>query len=267
MQGTRSAGIALGVLRGGLSLVEEVRAQSLQSVATDLDSPTFVTSWPGTSLVLAIAERGSAKVVRYPVGAIGPGGPPPPTVILDLSTEAFIPNGANMEFIGLTAIEFHPQFLDDRTKRLIYVRYNEKLTNNMTRTFIVSYKIPSGFFEADKTTREELYCLDTVDTAHGAGQIHFDTVSDSTQMYFAVGDDLAGSSTCTELEVIQSDSNDFGKLFVMDVDDPTPTPTMLAKGMRNPFGISVDPGDALGNGLGDVWIANTGPDCSGDIFR
>ena len=237
----------------------------LTQVISGLDTPVFVTSWPDNPNALVVVERGSQKISTFtlPLG----GGIPVQALMLDLSGVAYDPLPS--DFIGVTGFAFHPQFLENRHKRFIYVRYNLN-TPNAPTTVIERYRIPPGTVAADPTSKTLLYSYPTIDTAHGAGQIHFDTVggdSSTHLLYFALGDDKVPSSTCAEREEAQDDTKDVGKLWVINVDDPVPpVPTMMAKGLRNPFGFSVDRGDSSGNGKGDIWIGNTGPDCTGDIF-
>ena len=180
---------------------------------------------------------------------------------------------AHLEFIGVTGVAFHPHFLDDRNKRFLYVRYNAPAPN--TTTIIERYHVPPGTLSADPATATLFFSFPTVETGHGSGQIHFDTRElgpNMTLLYFTMPDDKVGSATCAEKEIVQDDGSRLGKFFALNVEEGSPPailpePAMLGKGLRNPFGMSVDRGDGNGQGLGDVWIGNTGPDCPGDILR
>lgn len=255
----------------------------------DLDTPVFVTSWPNNPDVLVVAERGTAKITRHDLTSSGGGGggglPPVPTLVLDLSGTAFIPGVPNQEFIGVTGFAFHPEFNDDRNKRFLYVRYNEDNSAAIppnVKMVIERYHIPAGTLSADPTSATLVYENETiVETSHGGGQIHFDTVDDGpevTKLYFAIPDNWFASATCCERVDVQKDydpalpDTHWGKLFCVDVEQvtdqgPPPTPDVLAKGLRNPHAFSVDRGDSVGQGLGDVWVGNTGKEMTGDVFR
>ena len=234
----------------------------------NLDSPTFVTSWPGNSDVLVVAERGAGIVSATNLS----GGGLNQWIVLNLSSKAHIPTDANSDFVGVTGLAFHPDFLTNRHKRFLYVRYNEPVP---TTTVVERYEIPPGTLTVDVTTARTIYTYPTIETTHASGQIHFDTVVANPSvrlLYLAMPDDTFASGSCAEKERVQDPSSDLGKVFGIDVEAMPPPPALppiqlVATGLRNPFGFSVDPGDSSGSGKGDVWIGNTGQQCSGDIFR
>lgn len=255
-------------------------AQKLEQVADKLATPVFVTSWPGNTDVLLIVERQSAKIIKmlvYTPGGGGLPGVPAQQDFLDLSSKAHVPTLPCCDFGGVTGFVFHPEFGTDRTKRYVYVRYNALEESDLgagdrKRMILERYEVPIGWGIADPNSGVEFYHQDMDDgtiTTHLSGQIHFDTIAGSTRLYAAMGDDDKGPPfNCNPLEMLraQDDASDLGKLLAFDGIDaivqgnPPIVPTKLAKGLRNPFGFSVDRAN------GDVWLGNTGPDCSGDVF-
>jgi len=243
----------------------------LTKVLDDLDLPVFATSWPDNPNALVVIERGSGIISTFVLGTGG--GPTLQSLMLDLSGQAYISTGADQ--LGVTGFAFHPDFLDDRTKRFVYVRYNEPYDpiNGTTPTRIERYRIPPGTVSADPSSATLVYDYPTSNSLHGSGQIHFDTAGTNPAvrlLYFGLGDE-ANPGDCPVAELVQDDQENVGKMWLINVEEVSPPAlpplTMFAKGLRNPFGFSVDRGDGSGQGKGDVWIGNTGPDCPGDIFR
>jgi hypothetical protein len=277
----RCLAVTLCTILPALHAGDDASAQQLIPVVNNLDSPVFATTWPGNNSVIVVAERagatsgGSPKIRRFEVVWALPPSTQPPTLvgsstILDLGGIAYRPQITCSEFIGLTGFAFHPEFNTDPDKRFFYVRYNEVAPSYAM--VIVRYVIPPGRLTADPASATVIYTHAITQSGHGSGQIHFDTVDDgqpnSTRMYFTMPDDATNSATCSEFEIVQTDSSHLGKLWAIDVEGAGPYPlTMLGKGLRNPFGFSVDRGDGQGQGLGDVWIGNPGRETTGDIFR
>ncbi|GEM_PF-1636031 len=251
--------------------IPPARGQEMVKVLSFLDTPVAMTSWPGTSDVLLVCERGTAKVVKY---LLPPNPSLPPLVItfLDLSAKAAIPTSPIGDFFGVTGFAFHPQFLTDPNKRLVYVRYNRK---NTLESVIEQYEVPLGWDLADPNSAEDMFTAPMSAAVHSSGQIHFDTTPGSeNRLYWAVGDDFApsqagGQGACgCETTACQDDLSVLGKLLVFDVDGSTPwVPSLLAKGLRNPHAFSVDRGDGAGVGRGDVWIGTSGGVTTGDILK
>ena len=206
-----------------------------------------------------------------------------PTDFLDLSTPNVLGNSARIpvsvcsDFTGVTGLAFHPLFLRDPAKRFVYVRYNRKETcdggnPSCYDTIIERYHVPPGSGAADPATATLIFEAPNDKIAHSSGQIHFDTNPFSPLdqvLYCAMPDDAPGDATACfcEMEDAQLDASYNGKLlaFHVDMGSPPIIPDKLAKGFRNPFGFSVDLGGSGGSGKGDIWMGDTGPDCTGDI--
>ena len=232
-----------------------------------LHSPTAVVNWPGNSDIYVVAQRGIGIVSFHDTSLPAPpsGTPHPSGVVLDLSNEARLPGpGYCDEFIGITGLAFHPDFLSGTAKRFFYVRFN--LNTPLNTTVIRRYYIRPGTFAAQVSNATDIYTWPTIFQVYSSGQIHFGPSGPAT-LYFTQPDDSSASSYCPDTVRAQDDLSDLGKLISLAVDDVPITKTILAKGMRNPFGMSVDRGDSNGQGQGDVWISDTGYVPSGSFLR
>ncbi len=245
-------------------------------VATrDLHTPTFVTSWPGNSEILVVAERGVGQVTAWvprDAGMI-------PTVMVDLTTAVsppvYIPTGF-LDFIGVTGVAFHPSFLTDPTRRFVYVRYNEVVQPSPTRvqTNIMRWRIKPGQLKVELSSKTLIYTFPTTASGHGSGTLHFapDSVNGSAYLYVPMPDDAGvnPANDCAQMAFAQGPINatDIGRLLSIDVDAAPPIVMREAQGLRNPFGFSVDRGHATtGQGKGDVWLGDTGWQNTGVVIR
>lgn len=243
----------------------------------NLDSPTFVTSWPGNSRLLVVVERGSKHVTLWDLDNLDAGS----TTIVKIE-EAYQATSPTGEFIGVTGVAFHPQFLDadGGEKRVIYVRYNRDSTvegaTTTRRTFVKSFDIAPGKVTVSYGTETTVYTWPTVQTAHGSGGLHFDRRSglNSVRLFVPMPDDAEANTTnngmCCRAAAAQGlpTSSDLGRLLSIDVHATGFPVTVEAQGFRNPFGFCVDRG-ATSNGLGrgDVWLGDTGHMFTGSIIR
>jgi len=237
----------------------------------NLDSPVFVTSWPGNSNVLLVAERGSSRITGW---SFEDSGTIKTFTLVDLfDYQAFVPLNFT-EFLGVTGFAFHPEFLTDPNKRFLYVRYNASDRQAAT-TFVDRWTIPPGSQSVTASSNTAIYTWPTTALGHGSGTIQFDTRSTGTNLlYVPMPDDTSTSvqspDGCCDAARAQDDAgpSDIGHLLTIDVDAVPPLVVPVAKGLRNPFGFSVDRGDAsTGVGLGDVWIGDVGRDRTGSILR
>jgi hypothetical protein len=245
-------------------------------VATrDLHSPTFVTSWPGNSDILVVAERGVGQITAWLATDVGFA----PKVVVDLTTAVsppvFIPTSF-LDFIGVTGFAFHPSFLTDPNKRFIYVRYNEigQPSPNFYRMNVVRWRIKPGQIEVDPMSKTLIYSYPMDASGHGSGTLQFapDPSNGSAVLYIPMPDDAGvnPANDCPEMVEAQGPINslDIGRLLSIDVDAANPIVTRHIQGLRNPFGFSVDRGHATtGQGKGDVWLGDTGWMNTGSVIR
>jgi hypothetical protein len=218
-------------------------------VSAKLSTPVFVTSWPGNADILVVAERGIGKVTYWDTSTPGV----PTHTILDLSAQAWVPGGFS-EFVGVTAVVFHPHFLTDPAQRFIYVRFNSQ---GSPTTNVVRYKIPPGSLKANPASATTMYTWPTVSTGHGSGTLQFDTrPGHEHRLYVPMPDDSTPGNCCDEARVQGiGGASDLGQLMVVEVNSTPPVAWNAATGLRNPFGFSVDRGDiSTFAGRGDVWI-------------
>lgn len=241
----------------------------------NLDSPTFVTSWPGNSELLVVVERGSRQVTLWDLEALDDG----PTVIFE-SDAIYQPTAITQEFIGITGVAFHPSFIDG-AKRYIYIRYNrgatiEPFIGTTHRTFVTRYEIPHGKVKVKMSSATAVYTWPTMETGHGSGTLQFDRRANQPNalLYVPMPDhappDMTSFGNCCDAVLAQGSPNasDIGRLLSINVDSPAFPVTVEAQGLRNPFGFSVDRGNvSTGLGQGDVWIGDTGFQFTGAIIR
>ncbi len=226
-----------------------------------LGSPTFVTSWPDNSDILVVAER-SKGIISVWDPNLGV-----PKTLLDLGGEAYIASNVG-EFIGVTGIAFHPHFNHDTGRRFIYVRFNAALANQVVETRIKRYEIAPGTLTAQASTATTMYTWPTQATEHGSGTIQFDSRPGSNPVLYAPMPDDTTPGDCSLAGRVQDIQSDLGKLLSIDVSAIPPLVKQLATGLRNPFGFSVDRGQAgTFSGRGDVWIGDVGAGITGSILR
>lgn len=279
---------------GALALaLTQAQTPNLVPIAIRLDSPVFVTTYPGTDDFVLVAERGSPGItlVYAPPGVV----PQPPSVpfgqvcapatYLDLSAKAHASINSLSDFSGVTGFAFDPEFLNSSNQwRYLYVRYNRIGTRE---TVVERFTIPAGTMRPDLTSGVEIFTAPTSAFFHASGTIAFDTTPNSHTLVLGIGDDSNGNRTacfCTtgsgsppgiapfagKSDLAQVDLNlgvpstRLGKVLALDVSNPggpPPTPVQLAKGLRNPFVVSFD---AATN---DLFVADTGSGVSGDVER
>ncbi len=252
---------------GALNLSVPAPTQTLTQVlghpvSAKLSTPVFVTSWPGNADILVVAERGIGKVTYWDTSTPGV----PTHTILDLSAQAWVPGGFS-EFVGVTAVVFHPHFLTDPAQRFIYVRFNSQ---GSPTTNVVRYKIPPGSLKANPASATTMYTWPTVSTGHGSGTLQFDTrPGHEHRLYVPMPDDSTPGNCCDEARVQGiGGASDLGQLMVVEVNSTPPVAWNAATGLRNPFGFSVDRGDlSTFAGRGDVWIGAVGTPITGSILR
>jgi len=259
----------LGTLIAGwtVALSAPTSAQSLTQVlgapvSAPLSSPVFVTSWPGNATILVVAERGTGKITFWDTSVVGI----PTHDVLDLSAQAFLPTSFG-HFVGVTGFAFHPEFLTNPSKRFLFVRYNAA---GVPTTYVKRWTILPGSLKAAPSTVTTIYTWPTLSTAHGSGTIQFDTrPGHEDLLYVPMPDDSTPGNCCDEARVQQiAGPSDLGQLMVVDVGATPPIAWNNATGLRNPFGFSVDQGDATTLlGRGDVWIGDVGGSTTGSVLR
>lgn len=240
---------------------------------TGLSSPTQVSSWSGNPCILVAAERGLRAITRYEITCAGEDPEEPSAdedLVVDLHSKAFLPNSIQ-EQAGVTGFAFDPRFAIGSTHRFIYVTYTRASDFKLV---VERYTIKPGMIKATPSTAVLLYESQAVaNTIHGAGQLHFDTrpiVSGSGPILYIPRGDNANNFDCCGARLAQMMTTNVGKLLALDVDaspNPTATPTILALGLRNPWGTSVDRGDAAGQGRGDVSMGDVGHQITGSVLQ
>jgi len=262
----------------------------LQPLVDDLATPVYATSFPGNPDLIVVVERGAARIRSYDTLNSSW------ATVLDLSAEAHLPQSPFQDHGGLTGLAYHPRFNQGRAYAFMFVRFVRTQPGGIVEMVIRRYTVPTGTTVANVASAYDLMVYTMTNASagiHSSGQLHFDprplaSGADDFHLYIAMpdasGGNLAGVCPCATIpptqsfnaERVQSDSFLEGKLVRLPIlysytptPHPslvTPTPEIVAKGLRHPFGFAVDPGDPnTGNNIGDIWIGDTGQDRPGDV--
>src|SRR5262245_9780103 len=150
---------------------------------------------------------------------------------------------------GLLSMAFDPEY---ETNRRFYVYYTDLSGDIVIARYLRKVSDPD---QADPNSET---IMSTVNhptySNHNGGQLQFDPIaaeSGSSMLYFATGD---GGGAGDPNNNSQNLSSGLGKLFRIDVNDPTFKRTRVAYGLRNPWRFSFD----LLNG--DIRIGDVGQD-------
>ena len=244
-----------------------------------------------------VAERGTGRVNLYNVTVppLQPGGVSPSMLVVDLGPFGVDVPPSQGHWYGLSGIAFHPEFLDDRKARYIFVRYTAGYgnTNATIDTVVDRFRIPPGVNTVDPTSRVNVF-RDTFYTdseqAHCVGGIHFDPRPRNSggviepvityDLYVPLGDHIFGQPSvmgpgncnpgmedCAALFDGGGNRLYTGKLMRFPVGPlplangssvPQTLPNVVGVGLRNPYSWSIDRGDSSGNGVGDIWLTDVG---------
>jgi glucose/arabinose dehydrogenase len=140
---------------------------------------------------------------------------------------------------GLLGLAFHPRFGDNGHA---YVHYTDK--RGVSR--VVEYAVSADRF--DPASAREVMSLSQPFSNHNAGDLEF---GPDGKLYVGYGDGGAGGDP---LGAGQSDDKLLGKMLRIDVDDPNAKPTIVLKGLRNPWRYAFDAK------TGDLYIGDVGQD-------
>ncbi len=296
------SGVGLALATTSADVHAQLQLVELQGAP--LDTPACVTSFPGNANLLVACERGTARIRSWIATPVTPPPPPPQmpatpvmNVVLDLANPlpgqgpaAYIPGSSRQDHNGLTGLAYHPDFELGRNFRFMFVRFNRVNIQNELEVVVRRYAVPMGTTVADAASGQDFFVYPFVNSTaqHCSGGLFFDPRPTASgphdyYLYVPMPDGSVGSINCAcgglgngaNMERAQDDSFFEGKLLRFPIGYspgpnpvplPAPLPEIVAKGLRNPFGSSVDLGDPnSGIGCGDIWLCDTGSDRPGDL--
>jgi glucose/arabinose dehydrogenase len=213
-----------------------VPAITLTTVASDLDSPLFLSGAPGDPGKLYIVEKPGRIRIRQNGAVLE-------RAFLDI-TELTSKGGEQ----GLLGLAFHPAYA---TNGRFYVDYTDTGGDTVVAEYVRSAADPTL---AEPTARRVLRTIGQPFDNHNGGMLAF---GPDGFLYVALGDGGSGGDPQGNG---QNRQVKLGKILRLDVDSDTPPPGNLAGadpdvwdfGVRNPFRFSFD------RTTGDLYIGDVG---------
>ncbi len=183
----------------------------LETVATGLSRPVFLTAPAGDDRLFVIEQHSAIRVIE--------GGVLAPTPFLDLAGEVSTGNEQ-----GILGMAFHPSY---PTNGKFYVHY----TDTAGDTRVVEYTRPSDVGLTGPSSVRELVFIDQNNSTHNGGMIQF---GPDGRLYIAFGDGggVAGRANS------QNASTRLGSIVALNVD--TTVYEVWAIGLRNPWRFDID---------------------------
>jgi glucose/arabinose dehydrogenase len=235
----RRVGVALVLLVAATSvdaaLARSAATPRLVPVVRGFDTPVLVTQAPGQPGRFYVVEQGGlirvvekGKIRRAPF----------------LDVRSRIVSGGEQGLLGLA---FPPDFA--RTG-LFYVNYSGRPNGD---TVVVRYRARSG--RALASSRRVILTVGQPYSNHNGGHLLF---GPDGRLWIGLGD--GGSGGDPENRAQNMDTF-LGKMLRLNVRVASPTPEIVALGLRNPWRYSFD------RGTGDLWIGDVGQNQIEEIDR
>lgn len=214
---------------------------ALQTIATGLSSPLFLTTPLGDPRLFVVEKNGRIRIVKNGLLL--------PTPFLDISSK--VSNGGEQGLLGLA---FHPRYASNG---IFVVNYTD--TDGDTR--VATYRVSAEADRADAASEQLVISIDQPFSNHNGGQVSF---GPDGMLFIGTGDggsggdpqgngqdrsDLLGS--LLRLEILDNGnaqvpaSNPFAALAGM-------RPELWNYGLRNPWRFAFDRAN------GDLYIADVG---------
>lgn len=198
----------------------------LVAVVRGLSNPVAVVQAPGERGRLYVVEQGGlvrvverGRVRRAPF----------------LDARSLVVAGGEQGLLGLA---FSPRYASDRT---FYVNYTAREDGS---TRVVRYRSANG--RAVRGSAQEILRVEQPYSNHNGGNLVF---GPDGKLWVGLGD--GGSGGDPENRAQDPDTL-LGKLFRIDVRQASPTPELVAFGLRNPWRYTFD------SKTGDLWIGDVG---------
>jgi hypothetical protein len=222
---------------------------ALQRVASDLESPVFVTSPPGDDRLFIVEQGGRIKILEDGLVLPQP----------FLTVGGVVAGGER----GLLGLAFHPDFADNGR---FFVNYTASGGGAGGHTVIAEYHATPGANVADPTQQAVIFTVDQPATNHNGGMLTF---GPDGYLYAGLGDGGGGND---QYGNAQNPMTPLGALLRLDVDRPFPHIApgnpyngtngdlrVWAIGLRNPWRFSFD------RATGDLYIGDVGQDAWEEI--
>jgi glucose/arabinose dehydrogenase len=195
----------------------------LELKISGLDSPVYMVATPGDNHRYFIVLRGGVIRIVDTWKLLA-------TPFLDISSIVSI-DGER----GLLSMAFDPDYL---TNRRFYVYYTDLSGDIVIARYLRMANDP------DRADPNSEVVLTTIDhptySNHNGGQLQFDPIAaenGQSMLYFATGD---GGGAGDPNDNAQNLASPLGKMFRIDVNDPSFTRELYAYGFRNPWRFSFD---------------------------
>jgi glucose/arabinose dehydrogenase len=225
--------VACGAFAVGSSFAVTPASLRIVPLARGLNSPVLATQAPGEPGVLYVLEQpGRIRVVER--------GKVRPRPFLDIRSRVMY--GGEQGLLGLA---FSPTYARDHT---FYVNYTAKPDGS---TRIVRYRAQNG--RAVPASAHQILRIDQPYSNHNGGNLVF---GPDRELWVGMGD--GGSGGDPENRAQNPDSL-LGKMLRLDVTQASPTPEIVAIGLRNPWRFSFD------RKTNDLWIGDVGQNAIEEI--
>ncbi|HQZ12949.1 MAG TPA: PQQ-dependent sugar dehydrogenase, partial [Devosia sp.] len=201
------------------ALATPVAAQApfrLETVASGLDSPVFVTAPAGDPRLFIVEQTGRIRVFADGALADAP--------FLDVTAQ--ISSGGEQGLLGLA---FHPNYASNG-------RFFVNFTDPSGDTRVVAYTVSADPAVADPASAQELLAIKQPYSNHNGGWIGF---GPDGLLYAGMGDGGSGGDPQGNG---QNPDSLLGKILTFDVDSGGP-PKIFASGVRNPWRNAFDGAD------------------------
>jgi glucose/arabinose dehydrogenase len=205
----------------------------LELVTTDTTEAVGIVAVPGEApgRLFVVEKRGLIRILR--------GKKFDTTPFLDFTNRVSLEPRDNGEQ-GLLGLAFHPQFTKNGR---FFVYFTDRNMDNKVVELAIDKKRPD---RADPKSEKSLLAIKDLYTNHNAGDLAF---GPDGKLYVGTGDGGKGGDPHGNG---QNPKALLAKMLRFDVDAPSPTPEIIARGLRNPWRYSFD------SQTGDLYIADVG---------
>ncbi|MBL8626794.1 MAG: PQQ-dependent sugar dehydrogenase [Myxococcales bacterium] len=201
-------------------------AIALEQVGSGFERPVALVAAPGDPRTFVVEQPGYVRTLE--------GGKPSATAFLDLSAEV---SSGNEQ--GLLGLAFHPRFAENRR---LFVDYTDRDGD----THVVEFRATADGTRADMASARPLLRIAQPYSNHNGGNLVF---GPDGALWIGTGD---GGAAGDPQRNGQNPDTLLGKMLRLDPDAPTPTPTIVSIGLRNPWRYAFDAA------TGDLYIGDVG---------